>query len=221
MIQPRRFRRLARVLAARQPDLTVLMEHVHKAHNFSAVLRSCDAVGVYEAHAVLLGGRTPSSRRMSAAGTGRWVGVVSHPTIDAGVAELKQRGFRVLAAHLSERAIDFREVDYTLPTALLLGQERDGVSERARDLADGEIVIPMRGMVTSLNVSVAAALMLYEAQRQRAAAGLYERSRLDPELYRRRLFEWAYPRQAELCRRHGAPYPPLGEDGEILGPLPR
>jgi tRNA (guanosine-2'-O-)-methyltransferase len=83
------------------------------------------------------------------------------------------------------------------------------------------VIIPMSGMGTSLNVSVAAALLLFEAQRQRLAAGFYDRPRLDPETYRTMLFEWAFPKLAALCRKRGFPYPPLDEDGEILGPLPR
>jgi tRNA (guanosine-2'-O-)-methyltransferase len=76
-------------------------------------------------------------------------------------------------------------------------------------------------MVASLNVSVAAALILYEAERQRTAAGLYDHRRLDDETYRHTLFEWAYPQHARRCQRAGVPYPPLGDDGEILGEVPR
>ncbi|MDY7092770.1 MAG: tRNA (guanosine(18)-2'-O)-methyltransferase TrmH [Acidobacteriota bacterium] len=221
MITRRRFHRLRDILLHRQPDLTVLMEHVHKAHNFSAILRTGDAVGIFEAHAVLLGGRLPSARRMSAAGSARWIGIQSHPDIETAATVLKDRGFRIYAAHLSDAAIDFREPDYTAPTAFLLGQEKDGVSEEARALADQEVIIPMIGMVSSLNVSVAAALLLYEAQRQRQNQGLYKSSRLDEGIFRRTLFEWAYPRQAALCRQHQVPYPALDEDGKLLGPLPR
>lgn len=197
------------------------MEHVHKGHNFAAVLRNCDAVGLLEAHAVLLRGRMPSARRMSSAGSLRWVQIHPHPDVATGAAALRARGFQVLAAHLSERARNFRDVDYTRPTAILLGQEKDGVSDEALAACDGEVIIPMVGMVTSLNVSVAAALILFEAQRQRQDAGFYDHPRLDAETYRRTLFEWAYPRQAAVCRNHGSPYPDLDDDGEILGPLPR
>lgn len=221
MITRRRFHRLRDILLHRQPDLTVFMEHVHKAHNFSAILRTGDAVGIFEAHAVLLGGRVPSARRMSAAGSARWIGIQSHPNIETAAQTLQDRGFRIYAAHLSDTAVDFREPDYTAPTAFLLGQEKDGVTEEALALADQEVIIPMIGMVSSLNVSVAAALLLYEAQRQRVHQGLYQSSRLDPLVFQHTLFEWAYPRQAALCRQHQVPYPPLSDDGEILGPLPR
>jgi tRNA (guanosine-2'-O-)-methyltransferase len=112
-------------------------------------------------------------------------------------------------------------VDYTLPTALLLGPENEGLSPDAVAAADRVVRIPMVGAVTSLNVSVAAAIILYEAQRQRLAAGLYDESRLDPDLARTTLFEWAYPRIASLCRRRRVEYPRLGSDGELLDEPPR
>ncbi|MGL6340628.1 MAG: TrmH family RNA methyltransferase, partial [Waterburya sp.] len=113
-------------------------------------------------------------------------------------------------------AIDYRQVDYTKPTAILLGTEKWGVSEEAANLVDGHIIIPMQGMVQSLNVSVANAVILYEAQRQRLAVGMYEQVRLDPETYKTVMFEWSYPRVAAIYRRLGKPYPNLGEEGEIL-----
>ncbi|MCH9652135.1 MAG: tRNA (guanosine(18)-2'-O)-methyltransferase TrmH [Deltaproteobacteria bacterium] len=220
-MKPDRFHRLKAVLDRRQPDLTVLMENVHKGHNFAAVLRSCDAVGMLSAHAVLPTGHLPSHRRMSAAGAKRWIEVHTHTRLEQGVEVVRGRGMQLLAAHLSPRAVDYREVDYTQPTAILLGQEKDGVTQEAIESCDGEIVIPMEGMVGSLNVSVAAAVILFEAQRQRSQAGLYETQRLEESNYQRILFEWAYPRLASLCQRRGEPYPPLGPDGELLGPVPR
>ncbi len=217
---PRRFRRLRAVLDRRQPDLTVLLEQVHKPHNFSAILRTCDAVGVFEAHAVAPGGELLPDKTTSSS-AGQWVAVRSWANLEEAFAHLKGRGFTVLAAHPGPAAEDFRTADYTRPTALLLGQEKDGVSPEAAALADGWVEIPMLGLVPSLNVSVAAAVILFEAQRQRRAAGLYQRPRLDPETYAATLFQWAYPDLAERCRRRGMPYPPLGPEGEILGPVPR
>jgi tRNA (guanosine-2'-O-)-methyltransferase len=220
MSTPRRFRRLREVLDRRQPDLTVLLDNVEVPRNLAAILRSCDAVGVFEAHAVWPGGRLKISRPASG-GNRKWVPVRKHPTLADAVSHLRGRGLRVLVAHPSPEATRFRDVDYTLPTALLLGNEDNGVTEEALAAADLRVAIPMSGMGTSLNVSVAAALLLFEAQRQRLAAGLYDRSRLDAAIYQRTLFEWTWPALASLCRRRGAPYPPLGDDGQILGPLPR
>ena len=212
---PERYRRLRAVLDRRQPDLTVLMENVHKPHNFSAILRTADAVGVFEAHAVNPTGGVPTFHDTSG-GSEKWVYLRVHPDVEEAIAHLKGRGFTVYAANLSERAVDYREVDYTRPAVVLLGAEKWGVSARAAELADADVIIPMMGMVQSLNVSVAAAVILFEAQRQRLAAGLYDRPRLDPETYRRALFEWAYPREAEVYRRRGVPYPTLDEEGRIV-----
>lgn len=220
MTTERRFRRIAAVLDRRQPDLTVVMENVHKPHNFSAVVRTCDAVGVFEAHAVTPDGTLEVADAV-AMGTRQWVRVRTHADLYECFDPLKDAGYQILAAHPDERAVDFRQVDYTRPTAVLLGQEKDGVSAEAAARADRWIVIPMMGMVASLNVSVAAALILFEAQRQRAGAGMYDHRRLDPETYRTTLFEWAYPTLADKCRREGVPYPEVAEDGTILGPVPR
>ena len=221
MTTPKRFHRVRAVLDRRQPDLTVLLEDVQIPRNFAALLRTCDAVGVLEAHAVWRERGQLKISRPASGGTRKWVPVKKHRDLDGAVSQLKEHGFRILAAHPADRAVDYREVDYTLPTAVLLGQEETGVTPRAIELADALVVIPMKGMGLSLNVSVAAALILFEAQRQRAAAGLYDRPRLDPEVRDRLLFEWTYPVLARLCRKKKADYPRLGPDGEILDPLPR
>lgn len=213
-MNPERFKRLARALRRRQPDLTVLLERVHKSHNLSAILRNCDAVGVLEAHAI------PPEEGLqihshTSAGTAKWVRLVRHRTIQAAIGDLKGRGFRILAAHPDPDAVDFREVDYTLPTALMVGGELLGLSGEALALADERISIPMVGMAQSFNVSVAAALLLFEAYRQREAAHMYDESRIAPEDMERILFEWAYPRIARHCRDRGTPYPSLGQDGGL------
>lgn len=216
---PERFHRLREVLTLRQPDLTVLMDQVNKAHNFSAILRNCDAAGVMEAHAIPPEQGMKLSR-MTSAGSEKWLRVHRHDQVAEGIAQLQDRGFRVFAAHPAPRARDFREADYTGPTAFLVGAELHGVSPEGLAAADEHVVIPMKGMVQSFNVSVAAALLLYEAVRQREAAGLYDAPSLPPKEFRDRLFEWAYPRIARRCRRAGIPYPDLDEDGDLLGPVP-
>ena len=214
-VTPERFAKLKYHLSRRQPDLTVLVENVHKTHNISAILRTADAVGVYAMHAVSDGGEF-RHHHMVSGGSRKWVAVNLHDRIDAAVKALRADGFYVVAAHRGESATDYRDVDYTRQTALLLGAELDGVTTEALQLADEHVVVPMEGMVASLNVSVAAALLLYEARRQRETAGLYEQCRLAPDAYTRTLFEWAYPELAERCREKGRPYPPLSDDGELL-----
>lgn len=169
---PERQARLAAVAARRQPDLTVLCERVHKPHNFAAILRTCDAVGIMEAHAVPPDGGLPALNHTSQ-GAQRWVDVHRHADAATGLAHLRERGFRLVAAHLTDQAVDFREVDYTRPLAVVLGTEKFGVDTGVLEACDDTLYIPMAGMAQSLNVSVAAAVILFEAQRQRAAAGLY------------------------------------------------
>ncbi len=190
----KRYARIREMLARRQPDLTVCMEQVHKPHNVSAIIRTADTVGVHEVHAVW-----PENRMRimtsSAAGSNSWVQVKTHRTIADAVGHLKGQGMQVLATHLSEKSVDFRDIDYTRPTCILMGQEKTGITQEALDLADQDIIIPMIGMVQSLNVSVASALILYEAQRQRQNAGMYARdtSTIDYDDQHRLLFEGSYP----------------------------
>jgi tRNA (guanosine-2'-O-)-methyltransferase len=216
-MSPERYARICEMLATRQPDLTVCLEQVHKPHNVSAIIRTADAVGVHQVHAVW-----PTTRMRtlvsSAAGSNSWVDVKTHRTITDAVTHLKSQGMQILATNLSDRAVDFREVDYTRPTCILLGQEKTGITEEALRLADQDIVIPMIGMVQSLNVSVASALILYEAQRQRQNAGLYrrERSMLDEEEQQRLLFEGGYPVLANVAKRKKLSRPHIDEQGQVI-----
>ncbi|MFC4639064.1 tRNA (guanosine(18)-2'-O)-methyltransferase TrmH [Deinococcus hohokamensis] len=218
---PERYAKIRRVLSHRQPTLTVLMDEVNKPHNLSAIVRTCDAVGVLEAHAVPpRGGQMASFEGQTYEATSgsahKWVPVRAHAdTLDA-VRGLQAQGFQVLATHLSQRSVDYRELDYTRPTCVLLGAEKWGVSDEAAAAADHNIIIPMFGMVQSLNVSVAAATILFEAQRQRLAAGMYAAPQLSPEALDRLAFEWAYPDLAPAYRERGEGYPALDEQGQFL-----
>ena len=189
---PDRFQKLKAALTRRQPDLTILAEHIRKPHNFAALVRTCDAVGIYEIHTVA-SRRTVQRHHNVAGGSWKWVQICQHPDTGAGISEIKNNKFQIIAAHISDKSIDYRQVDYTRPTAVLLGSELAGVSKAAATGADQHVAIPMRGMVTSLNVSVANALILYEAARQREEVGMYDTSRLDRETFDTTLFEWCYP----------------------------
>ncbi|ADP10895.1 MULTISPECIES: tRNA (guanosine(18)-2'-O)-methyltransferase TrmH [Erwinia] len=212
-----RYARIRAMLAARQHDLTVCMEQVHKPHNVSAVIRTADAVGVHEVHAVWPGSRM-RTMVSAAAGSNSWVQVKTHRSIAEAVACLKGQNMQILATHLSDKAVDFREIDYTRPTCILMGQEKTGITREALDLADGDIIIPMIGMVQSLNVSVASALILYEAQRQRQNAGMYlrEESTLEYSEQQRLLFEGGYPVLARVAKHKGLPYPEINDRGEVV-----
>lgn len=219
---PRRFERLKSVLNHRMADLTVLLEHVEKPHNLSAILRSCDAVGALEAHAVSFDGR-PRTFNSTAQGSQKWVPLHDHPNAETAIRCLKERGFRLYGTHLGVDAKDYRDCDFTGPTAFVLGAEKWGLTDQARDLMDEALFIPMRGMVQSLNVSVATATLLFEVLRQRQVAGLAptQGEGLKPEQYQQLLFEWSYPEVARWCREQQRPYPALSEEGELMEELPR
>jgi len=212
--------RLDQILAQRQRDLTVFAESLHKPRNFSAIIRTCDAVGINELHAVP-GEEGLAIHWNTSQGAEKWVQVHAHETLHSGCRYLQERGFQLIAAHLSDTATDYRELDYTRPTALLVGTELFGVSEAALAEADQQVKIPMLGVTQSLNVSVACAIVLYEAMRQRQAAGMYERPVLADAARSRQRFEWLHPQVAEFCRERGLDYPELDEAGDIIGDFPR
>jgi tRNA (guanosine-2'-O-)-methyltransferase len=176
----RRQERVRGVLSRRQPDLTVVLENVHDPHNVSAILRSCDAVGVLTAHAVYSIEEAPDGAfaRQTSASAAKWIEVERYPSIAACYESLRRQGFRILATAIGPNAQSLFSFDLTQPTALVLGNEMRGVSDEALSQADGAIKIPMAGMVQSLNVSVASAVCLYEAYRQRDAAGAYDSPKL-------------------------------------------
>lgn len=211
---PERFEKLKQVLKARQTELTVVMDWVHKPHNFNAIIRSCDAVGVYETHYIPVEeGYRPLTN--TAKGSQKYVLAHQHDSFSEIAAQLKASGHQLLAAHLSDEAVDYRTIDYTKPTAIVMGAELEGVQPSTAAAVDQHVIIPMVGMVESLNVSVACALILYEAQRQRALAGMYDERSLDDETYRQILFEWCWPKIARLCQEQDRPYPELDEVGEF------
>ncbi|MBH97787.1 MAG: tRNA (guanosine(18)-2'-O)-methyltransferase TrmH [Rhodospirillaceae bacterium] len=211
---PNRFNKLKTILARRQPDLTVLMDNIHKSHNIAAVLRTCDAVGISKIHAVSPDGQI-RRHHMVSGGSRRWVNVTLQDNAFDTAINFKKEGWQLVAAHPAPNSIDYRSIDYTKKTAIILGSELEGLTSKLRNAADKIVIIPMEGMVASLNVSVAAALILYEAQRQRKEAKLYQESRLSQEEYDATLFEWAHPEIAERCQNQNIPYPKLNDDGSL------
>lgn len=211
---PERFQKLQRALDRRQPDLTVFMDAVNKPHNLSAIIRTADAVGIQRLHAISEG-EAIRRHHMIAGGAKHWVGITLHKSTKAALAALRAAGWRLVAAHLGEKTRDYRDVDYTAKVALMVGAELVGLSDAAKAAADEHIAVPMHGLGTSLNVSVAVGVILAEAERQRLKAGMYERSRLTPEEREQTLFEWSYPDIAERCRQLGRPYPKLTADGRL------
>ncbi len=212
--------RLDTVLARRQPDLTVFAENLHKPRNFSAIVRTCDAVGINEMH-VLAGEDQLRTHWNTSQGAEKWLGIKTHDNVGDACAFLKADGLQLVAAHLSDVAVDYRDLDYTRPTAIVLGSELFGVCKETLSFIDQQINIPMMGVSQSLNVSVACAIVLYEAQRQRQAAGMYKRCRLDAETLAIQRFEWLNPVLADYCQRHSLAYPALDESGELAEDMPR
>ncbi len=216
---PERKEKIDRVLQQRQPDLSVLMDRVRKPHNFSAVIRTCDAAGIYEIHAIADRGCLPTISHTSQ-GAENWVRVRRHDNSKQAVAAIRKHGLQLIAASLSEQARDYRDYDYTQPTAIALGTEYSGLSAGLLQHVDAEITIPMLGMTPSFNVSVACAIILFEAQRQRAEAGYYAERRLSFEQWHQSRFEWLHPQLSEYCRKHGIDYPALDENGDLTEPIP-
>lgn len=214
-----RFNKIKACLEKRQPDLTVITDNVHKPHNVSAIMRTCDAVGIQAFHSVMRNDEAFRARSGIAMGSDKWLDLHLYDDTAIPVASLQQQGFQVVAVHKSERSGDFRAIDYCRKTAVLFGAELFGVSEVAAEMADSHVSIPMLGMVESYNVSVAAAVVLLEAQRQRSAAGLYDSMRMDEECYINTVFRWYRPVEAAFCDVHKIDYPALDEFGELANPV--
>lgn len=176
----RREQRIDYVLQRRQPSLSVVLEDVHDEHNASAVLRSCDAVGVLDVHLVYVY-ETPPKRsfgRTTSASATKWIRTHFHQSIEACYAALRAEKYMIAATALQDESRDLYSLDLTEPTALVFGNEMRGVSEAGIEGADCTVYIPMQGMVESLNISVSCAVTLYEAMRQRNVAGMYESPQL-------------------------------------------
>ena len=191
------------------------MENVTKSHNLAAVARTADAIGLLDIHAITER-KSIKLTGMSASGVKKWITVHTHADTQTGIHSLKQQGMQIVTSCLDERSVDYRDIDYTRPTAIIMGTEIEGTSELAIELSDAHIYIPMSGMVQSLNVSVASALILYEAYRQRLASGMYETRQLDDARYFKLLFEWCHPKIAHYCRQKKLPYPQINEHADIL-----
>lgn len=187
----RRIARLRSTLERRQSDLHLVLENVHDPHNVSAVLRTCDAVGVGTVHLVYTYEKFPRIGRTSSASAYKWTNLVRHESIEVCYAELRRQGVRIFATDLTERAVELYDLELAGPVAIVFGNEHRGVSEEASRLADGNLRIPMVGLIQSLNISVACAVTLYEAMRQRTVAGRYEHPSLPQEVIEAKLAEWA------------------------------
>jgi tRNA (guanosine-2'-O-)-methyltransferase len=179
----RRVERIHEVLERRQPDLTVVLENVHDPHNIAAVLRSCDAVGAMSVHITQDPETKPHKKfsRRSSGSAAKWIDVTEHERIEDCYRMLREEGFSIVATGGGPSAVPMAEVDLTVPVAIVLGNEMRGLTDAAITGADQIVTIPMMGMIRSLNISVACAVLLYEAFRQRETAGMFGAPRLSEE----------------------------------------
>lgn len=169
----RRVERMREVLARRQFDLQVVVDHVRDPHNASAILRTSDGFGLatvnllYEDHAF------PDVSEGVAGYAKKWLTLREFSAPAIMVRALRAEGLRVYATNLAPDSLDYRQVDWTQPSAVVFGNEHRGCSQEVIDLADASVLIPMQGMAQSFNVSVSAGIVLSEAFRQRSEAGMY------------------------------------------------
>ena len=194
MINDKRIKRIDDSLSRKQPTLQIMLDNVHSAQNLSAIIRSCDAVGILDIYYSTKENEALRIHKTITQGAHRWTHRYRMNDNDK-VAFLKQKkaqGFQIVVTHLEERAVSFREIEYTKPTLLVMGNEKEGVSSEVIEMADEVIIIPMQGMVQSLNVSVATALILYEAERQLENAGRYDEPILSEEQREEIKAAWVY-----------------------------
>jgi len=179
---PERFDRLTGVLNKRQPDLAVVLENVFDPHNVSAVMRTCDAVGIQDVF--ILNNRIPPHKKWgyrSSSTAAEWLTIHQFTDVNECFEQLREKFNKIYTTHLTDEAKDIYSLDLTEPVALIFGNERFGVSDEIRILADGDFIIPQVGIIKSLNISVACAVSLYEAFRQKKNAGHYDQVKFSGE----------------------------------------
>jgi len=186
-----RRQKIESVLSNRQNDLTVVMENVFDPHNISAVMRSCDAVGIQEIY--VLNTKIPRHKKWgarSSSSAAKWLTIHEFENTDECMAALRRKYASILTTHLSADAVSLYQQDLTISTALIFGNEHSGVSDELRAMADGNFIIPQAGMIRSLNISVACAVSLYEAYRQKQLKGHYKNQKLSAAEYTELSNQW-------------------------------
>ncbi len=185
--------KLITVLAQRQDSITVVLENVFDPHNISAVMRTCDAVGIQDIY--VLNTKIPPHKKWGAKSSSsaeKWLTVHQYTNAEECFEELRKHYDTVLTTHLAGDAISLYSIDFTKKIALVFGNETFGVSDEIRALADGNFIIPQCGIIQSLNISVACAVTIYEAYRQKKIAGHYDQPSLKSEKRVALLDEWGF-----------------------------
>jgi tRNA (guanosine-2'-O-)-methyltransferase len=186
-----RSQRIQSVLSKRQNDLTIVLENVFDPHNISAVMRSCDAIGIQEIF--VLNTKIPLHKKWgsrSSSSALKWLTIHQFDNTEECFSTIRKKYSKILATHLEENAISLYELDLTQKIALVFGNEHSGVSDEIHQYADGNFLIPQVGMIQSLNISVACAVSLYEAFRQKMIAGHYDQKKLSVEEYNSLKTKW-------------------------------
>ncbi|MBV6438610.1 MAG: RNA methyltransferase [Haliscomenobacteraceae bacterium CHB4] len=221
-MQPSREQKLRSVIRQSQPDLTVVLENIFDPLNISAVLRSCDAVGVREIFVIYtkkyLDKRGLVLGKRTSGGTFKWIDVYFFEDLEACFVRVKERYGRILATLPPGKEVpSLYAHDLSQPTALLFGNEDEGVSAEALAFADGSFTIPQSGFAESLNISVACAVTLFEAKRQRAEKGFYdENPRLTPQQQDQLFERWTSMLKSD--KNHQQPIV-ISKDSEPLLPV--
>lgn len=177
----KRFEKISKTAGNRQFSLHLVLENIHDPHNASAIFRTCDAVGIPKVSLLYNYEKFPKVSRISSASANKWVEKEKYSTVDECVDKLRADGFKIYASMLSEDAVDFYDLDLTEKVAIVVGNEHRGISSEMAQKADKVFYIPMHGMIQSLNVSVATAVVLFEAKRQRLLKGMYPSKELSKE----------------------------------------
>lgn len=190
MKSEKRRSKIHRVLSLRQPDLTIVMENIHDPHNVSAMFRSADAVGIHQVQLVYTTQKFPRIGSKSSSSANKWITKRKFPSVEECYTSLRKEGYRILATRLDEHAKNLYDCDLTAPTAFVFGNEHAGVTDDAAAQADETVYIPMLGMIQSLNVSVACAVSIYEALRQRLRKGMYDQAQFEKKVLEELEAEW-------------------------------
>ena len=175
----KRFNKFRYVVGKRQKYLTLVLENIHDPHNVSAIFRSAEAAGIDKIYLIYNTCKFPSIGKTSSASAKKWITAEKFENVKDCFEELRKNKFRIYSTHMSNKSKDksLYDLDLTKKAAIVIGNEHAGVSDEVKSLSDKNFLIPMYGMIQSLNVSVAAAVCVYEALRQRSLKGMYEKSK--------------------------------------------
>jgi tRNA (guanosine-2'-O-)-methyltransferase len=195
---PERRERLLSVLNKRQAGLTVVLENVQDPHNISAVMRTCDAVGIQEIY--VLNNRIPRHKKWgakSSSSAAKWLTIHQFSNTEECMAALRQKYDKIFTTHLAADAVSLYDINFSGSVALVFGNEHEGVSDEIRQLCDGNFIIPQVGIIKSLNISVACAVSIYEAMRQKMLAGHYDQKNLPDAQFNTLLEQWGFEEETQ------------------------